>query len=171
MNKITITIIISLIAIVLAIMNIISIAELNNSIKDIDVPTNEEESVQESAVGYEVAKAMGYLQRYSHKLYWAGTSENWALSEFYAHELEETFEEIAAAQVTDDGIEISALVSTMTAPAFNKIEKAIESEDKAAFDSSYQLLIQSCNACHAASKHQFIVIETPEEGKTFNQKF
>ncbi len=171
MNKNTITLIIALIAIVLAVMNIISIGQLNSSLETFESPEVEQEMAQTEESDYEVAKAMGYMQRYSHKLYWAGMNENWTLSKFYAHELEETIEEIEDAKVIDEGFAVSAMVAKMTNPAFEEVEKAIEIKDKAAFDSSYQLLMQSCNACHAASKHEFIVIETPTEGKAFNQKF
>jgi len=171
MNKNTITLVIALIAIVLAVMNIISIGELNNSIESYESPEVEHEAAETKESDYEVAKAMGYLQRYSHKLYWAGINDNWDLSKFYAHEIEETIEEIEDAKVIDDGFAVSAMVTKMTNPAFEEVEKAIENKDKKAFDSSYQLLIQSCNACHSAGKHEYIVIETPKEGKAFNQKF
>lgn len=172
MNKNTITLIVAFVAIVLAIMNIISIGELNNSIEQINQPTTiKEETTEIEENDYEVAKAMGYLQRYTHKLYWAGINENWTLSKFYAHEIEETVEEIEEAKVNDDGFAVSAMVAKMTKTAFAEVEHAIEQQDKVAFESSYQLLIQSCNSCHSAGKHEYIVIETPKEGMVFNQKF
>ncbi|MGJ3236163.1 hypothetical protein [Marivirga sp.] len=110
-----------IIALVIAIMNYISIAELNSNIEEERKKTvqssMEKEEVEE---GYELAKAMGYLQLYSHKLYLAGKKENWQLSKFYAHEIGETIEEIENAKVVDEGYDISKLVGTMTKPYFRK---------------------------------------------------
>jgi Tfp pilus assembly protein PilE len=162
----------AIIALVIGIMNYISIAELNNNIKE-----ERKETVQTSLLEdneekhYELAKAMGYLQIYSHKLYLAGQNENWELSNFYAHEIEETIEEIEEAKVVDEGYDISKLVGTMTNPAFGKVEEAIDNQDKNAFADSYKLLVQSCNACHQTTQHQFVKIEIPTEGSIFNQNF
>lgn len=162
----------AIIALVIGIMNYISIAELNSNIEDERKETvqssMEEEGLEEE---YELAKAMGYLQRYSHKLYLAGNNENWELSEFYAHEIEETIEEIEEAKVVDEGYDISALVGTMTNPAFEKVEKSILDQDAKAFADSYKLLVESCNACHQTTKHQFLKIEIPRERSAFNQNF
>lgn len=172
MSKNNITLIIALVAVVLAIMNIISIKQLNNAIEQNDKSSiSQNEGVASKESKYELAKAMAYMQRYSHKLYWAGINENWELSKFYAHELEEAIEEIEEAKVNDDGFAVSAMVAKMTSHAFEEVENAIKKQEKIAFESSYQLLIQSCNACHAAGKHEYIIIETPQEGKAFNQKF
>ncbi len=173
MNKSTIAIVIGLVAIILAVMNIISIGQLNNNIEN---SRSEDTSIQqmpkeEAHHEYEVAKAMGYMQRFSTKLYWAGSNENWELSEFYAHELEETIEEIAEVNVIDDGFEVSKMVTQMTMPAFEQVEKAIKNKDKSAFSSSFNMLIQSCNSCHAASKHEFIEITVPALEGVYNQKF
>ncbi|WP_296618929.1 hypothetical protein [Marivirga sp.] len=162
----------ALIALVIGIMNYISIAELTSNIEDERIETvqssTEEEHGEEH---YELAKAMGYMQTYTHKLYLAGQNENWELSSFYAHEIEETIEEIESAKVVDEGYDISTLVGTMTNPAFEKVEKAIDNQDAEVFADSYKLLIQSCNACHQTTKHEFIKIEVPSVDAVFNQNF
>jgi hypothetical protein len=162
----------ALIALVIGLMNYISIAELNTNIEEERKETVQTSlSLEEKEPDYELAKAMSYLQRYSHKLYMAGSKENWELSEFYAHEIEETIEEIEDANVVDEGHDISKLVGTMTNPAFEKVEKSIRDKNKEAFANSYKLLVQSCNSCHQTTKHQFIKIEVPKEGKSYNQDF
>lgn len=162
----------AIIAIVIAIMNYISIVELNSNIKE-NPNGNAQDNKQEDEEDehYELAKAMGYLQTFSHKLYLAGENENWELSEFYAHEIEETIEEIEKAKVVDEGYDISKLVGTMTNPSFEKVEKSIYEKDVKAFTDSYKLLVQSCNACHQTTKHQFIKIDIPKNKGIFNQDF
>jgi|3_EtaG_2_1085321.scaffolds.fasta_scaffold09648_3 hypothetical protein len=172
MNKNVLSGGLALVALVIGIMNYISIAELNSSIEE-DRSETVQRSIEEGhdEEHYELAKAMGYMQAYSHKLYLAGQNENWELSSFYAHEIEETIEEIEGAKVVDEGYDISTLVGTMTNPAFKKVEKAIDNQDAEAFADSYKLLIQSCNACHQTTKHEFIKIEVPTAGAVFNQNF
>lgn len=172
MNKKLLTGGLAIIALVIGIMNYISIAELTSNIEDERIETVQS-SIEEGhdEEHYELAKAMGYLQTYSHKLYLAGENENWELSEFYAHEIEETIEEIGKAKLVDEGYDISALVGTMTNPAVEKVEKAIHDQDAKAFADSYKLLVQSCNACHQTTKHQFVKIEVPKDKKFFNQDF
>ncbi|WP_375581409.1 hypothetical protein ABWH96_10505 [Marivirga tractuosa] len=172
MNKNVLSGGLAIIALVIGIMNYISIAELNTSIENErseTVQSSMEEGEEEEH--YELAKAMTYMQRYSHKLYLAGSNENWELSEFYAHEIEETIEEIEKAKVVDEGYDISKLVGTMTNPSFEKVEQSIHDQDAKAFADSYKLLVQSCNACHQTTEHQFIKIEVPKNGNAFNQDF
>lgn len=162
----------AIMAMVIAIMNYISIAELNSNIEEERKKTVQSSMEgKEMKEGYELAKVMGYLQLYSHKLYLAGNIENWQLSKFYAHEIEETIEEIENAKVVDEGYDISKLVGTMTKSSLEKVEEAISNQNKNAFAESYKLLVQSCNACHQTTKHQFIKIEIPSEGSVFNQNF
>ncbi|MGM0581207.1 MAG: hypothetical protein ACQETL_11040 [Bacteroidota bacterium] len=163
----------AIIALVIGIMNYISIAELNSNIEEERNETVQTsmEQTEEDKGDYELAKAMGYLQNYSHKLYLAGENENWELSEFYAHEIEETIEEIEKARVVEEEYDISKLVGTMTNPSFEKVEKSIHDQDPKAFVDSYKLLVQSCNACHQTTKHQFIKIDIPKNKIFFNQDF
>jgi hypothetical protein len=163
----------AIIALAIGIMNYISIAELNTNIDKERKETVQSsiEQAEEEEEHYELAKAMGYMQKYSHKLYLAGNNENWELSEFYAHEIEETIEEIEKAKVVDEGFDISKLVGTMTNPSFEKVEEAIHDKDSKAFADSYKLLVQSCNACHQTTKHQFIKIAIPKTMGIFNQDF
>jgi hypothetical protein len=162
----------AIVAIAIAIMNYVSIAELNSTMEETSSESLQGSNQEDEEEGhYELAKAMGYLQTYTHKLYLAGEKKNWELSEFYAHEIEETIEEIEKAEVIDEGYEISKLVGTMTNPAFEKVEKSIHEQDANAFTDSYKLLVQSCNACHQTTKHQFIKIDIPKNKGIFNQDF
>lgn len=70
-----------------------------------------------------------------------------------------------------EGYDISELVGTMTSPSFKKVEKSIHEQDIEAFTDSYKLLVQSCNACHQTTKHQFVKIEIPKDKGFFNQDF
>jgi hypothetical protein len=45
--------------------------------------------------------------------------------------------------------------------ALSGLEKAIESEDRAAFVAAFDRLSAGCNACHGTLDHAFIVIQRP----------
>jgi hypothetical protein len=126
---------------------------------------------QEANEEFELAKAMFYMQWHTGKLWFAGTNENWDLAAFYAHELEETIEEIEEAKVEEDGHDVSNLVHTMTLPFVEQVEEAIEKKDVVVFESAYQNLVQSCNACHQVTGKPFIKITIPELPFPGNQDF
>jgi hypothetical protein len=119
----------------------------------------------------ELGVVMGHIQRYTDKLYFAGLHQNWPLANFYLHELEETTESIIGANVVDDGINVSDLMKTMLEPKIEALEAKVKAKDAAGFKADYQLLVNTCNACHAASQHPFIQIIVPEEPTYKNQQF
>lgn len=120
---------------------------------------------------YELAKAMFYMQWHAGKLWFAGKNENWELAAFYAHELEETIEEIEEAKVEEDGHDVSNLVHVMTLPYVEQVEDAIKQQDAAVFESAYKNLVYSCNACHQVTGKAFIKITIPEVPFPGNQDF
>lgn len=119
----------------------------------------------------ELAVFMNYMQLYMNKLYFSGQASNFELANFYLHEIEETAEEITEGNITEDGHNISQLTKSMLLPAIETAEKAVKAKDKVALDESYQLLVNSCNACHTVSGHGFIKIKAPENPAYDNQVF
>jgi hypothetical protein len=128
-------------------------------------------SLQEAKPPYELGKAMGYLQRFTEKLYWAGEAQNWELANFYAHETEEILTEIIEHKPIKKGKEIAPLVMQMAVPALENVEKAIEAADSTAFLTAYKSLIQTCNACHSATEHGFIRLQVPSQNGYQGQNF
>jgi cytochrome c553 len=120
---------------------------------------------------YEVAPAMGDMQRFVEKLYFAGQARNWELANFYLHEIEETADEIIRANVFDEGVAVSAFLKTMLPPAIEATEEAIKAQDSRQFASRYEGLITSCNACHQSTKHGFVKITVPRQPTYQNQNF
>lgn len=113
---------------------------------------------------------MSFIQRYSTKLYFAGSEENWGLADIYAHELEELSKVISEGDLSDDGIDVSNLMETMLPPQLEKIEEAIDKKDLVLFNKSYENMIQTCNQCHQASDYGLVKITVPEQNP-FNQDF
>ena len=120
---------------------------------------------------YELAMAMGHLQRFADKLYFAGKAKNWKLSDFYAHELEEVMEEIIDHQIIEDEKNVSDLVERMALPSLVALDEVIDLQDAAGFMDAYTGLVTSCNSCHAMMEHEFIRIKIPTIPSFSNQDF
>ena len=120
---------------------------------------------------YPLGEAMGYLQRYVEKLYFAGQAQNWELADFYAHEVGETAEDIMSAKVVAEGVEVSKLMTTMLPPAEQGVQEAMQARDPALFQTRYEALVDTCNACHQEAKHGFMKITIPERPSVTNQSF
>lgn len=129
------------------------------------------EAEEEEEEHFELAVAMGHLQRYSAKLHYAGVAENQDLANFYLHEMEEVMEEVVEAKVVDDGMPISNLMESMGVETVSKLQAHILSEGLSDFGTRYENLINTCNNCHIASKHGFIRITVPEGEAPYNQNF
>ena len=119
----------------------------------------------------ELADVMEKLQRHSSKLYFAGKLANWPLAAFYLEELEEVVEDIARKNVLDGHINISGLMPGLILPEVEKLEAAVASQNQPVFLERYHDLTASCNACHVASNHPFVVIQEPTAPPLDNQRY
>jgi len=104
-------------------------------------------------------------------LWFSGEAENWALADYMIHELEELVEEIEELHPSYDGIPIAELLSEMTTPAIERLESAVDGQDREAFAQAFDQLTVACNACHVASARAFIAIERPETPPLSNLRF
>ncbi len=109
----------------------------------------------------ELADLMHKLQLHADKLYFAGSAQHWELAGFYAHELGETAEEIAAHDLEEGGVDVGEFVERSLMPRIRALEGVAERADAASFSAVYATLIETCNACHSASGHDFLVIRAP----------
>ena len=117
----------------------------------------------------ELAHLMANLQYFLHKTGLSITTTDPRLAEFYIHELEESIEEIEG--IKDyEGYPIGELTKAMLLPSFDIFEKSIKKNDAKAAHSAYLNLIQACNNCHTATKHEFIKIKHIESNP-FLQSF
>jgi len=130
-----------------------------------------EKPYEEPKHEYPILEAMGYYQRFSHKLWLALEKKNWELAEFYAHELEEVTEEFVESNVIDEGMQLSNYAQNMLTPAIADLDKAIDKKDAVLADQSYRALVNSCNACHSITKHAYIKIVVPDSVRPYNQDF
>lgn len=120
---------------------------------------------------FELGAAMGNMQRFAEKLHFAGQAGNWALADFYLHEIDEVTEAIIKAKVVDEGVNVGELMKAMLPASIASVREAIQSRDRAQFATRYEGMLSSCNACHASSRHAFVKIVVPKAPTYQNQDF
>ncbi len=104
--------------------------------------------------GFDMAMVeTGY--RYT-ELYWAGKDQNWGYAAYQAEKIETAIK---------NGIERRpkrAKSAQMIFPVINEVKKSIAEKDLERFNSSFNNLTQTCNACHVAEKMSFVQVRFPQ---------
>ena len=112
------------------------------------------------------------LQQMRHlKLWFAGQAGNWPLAGYELDELKEGFEGVVKYFPTKDDVPTGTMATAVIDKEVVELSKAIEAKDKKQFAATFDKLTASCNACHQASKHAFIVIRRPAGNPYANQSF
>jgi hypothetical protein len=112
------------------------------------------------------------LQQMRHiKLWLAAQANNWALADYELDELKEGFEDIAKYYPTKDDVPTGTMADAIVAKEVAELNKLIEAKDKKHFVSAFDRLTASCNACHQASKKEFIRVQRPTGNPYTNQSF
>lgn len=119
----------------------------------------------------ELAEPMAQLHYYSQKLGYSVQAQNTELADFYLHELEELSREIQREIPEYEGHQIGDLTDQLLMPAIETSENALDSGDWDETWQQYERLINTCNSCHQATEHAFIVITPAEGDPPFNQEF
>ena len=106
------------------------------------------------------------------KLYFSGQSENWELASYQLDEIKEGLDQ--ATELHEHFHEIKASLKELrhlTDQSLADLESAIQKKNKVHFMSGFQRLTVSCNQCHQAAVHGFIVIQAPTAPMFSNQNF
>lgn len=129
--------------------------------------------VEDTPPGPELASLMGELQRLTHKLALSADAGNAALVELYTHESLVQIEKIQRETPEYEGDPIALLVDRIGRPAYEPMKAAIaaKSADREILVPAVDRIVQSCNACHAATKNESIRITRGTEVNPFNQDF
>lgn len=112
-----------------------------------------------------------YVQPHHIKLWLAGSVKNWALAEYEANELRETFEDIVTYQGNWHDYSVAKLVETVLTPPLGEVDQAIREKNAAGFAKAFDGLTAACNTCHQAVAHPFLVIKTPSADAFPDQDF
>jgi len=120
----------------------------------------------------ELALLMGDLQRLTHKMALSADAGNAGLAAFYLHESLEQLATIQRKAPEYVGQPVAALIDRMALPAYETLRKSTAADaDRETLNAAVLGVIQSCNACHAATTHGIIRITPGTETNPFNQSF
>jgi hypothetical protein len=119
--------------------------------------------------GYEPSfgSLMNNIQMHHNKLYFAGENQNWKLAKHELKAIATSFEHIS--KYCGDREETK--LTPMMQPALDSVAKTIERKSAANFAKDFVFLTNTCNNCHRASSHEFIVITSPKVPPFSNQEF
>ena len=112
------------------------------------------------------------LQQMRHlKLWFAGRSANWDLADYELDELKEGYEDITKYYPTKDDVPTGPMAAAIVEKEVAELDKAIKAKNAKGFVAGFDRLTASCNACHQASKKEFIVVQRPPANPYANQSF
>jgi len=103
------------------------------------------------------------------KLGMAGKARNWEYAAYEASELRNAFGRIGRTIPNYRKQTLSDMFAQNILPSMDKLDAAIKAKDGAAFDGAYKEVTASCNNCHGALDHGFVVIREPTTSPYFDQ--
>jgi len=112
----------------------------------------------------ELGEQMLELQIRHARLWQAGQSRDWVLTQFQLAEMREAFEGVVEANGEHAALQpqrLAEVLPAMVDPALDQMQAAVDAHDGAKFDASFDALSAGCNACHSAAGHGFLVIQRP----------
>lgn len=119
----------------------------------------------------EVAPAMMRIQHLAHKLWFSGQAGNLELAKFYRHEVKEVMEEIADAEIVEKEVPISENMRTYGLRAIEALKVQLNTDSLKDFSERYEVLIATCNSCHAVCGHPELRMKVPETNRYTDQVF
>jgi hypothetical protein len=104
-------------------------------------------------------------------LWFAGEEGNWPLARYMVDELHKLLEDIEELHPVYREVPVAQLLGEMTKPQVESLDVAIDNGDHPAFVDAYDRLTAACNACHAASGREYIVMQRPSMPALTNLRY
>ncbi|MBI3335939.1 cytochrome c [Candidatus Peregrinibacteria bacterium] len=120
-----------------------------------------------------LGEIMGIVQQHHAKLFYSGTRGNWELAQYQIDEIKEGLEDVAKYYPTFKEVKLPLkdLIPKMMDEPLRNVASAIQKKDAKAFKTAFAAMTKSCNSCHQAAEHGFIVIQAPIGQEFTNQQF
>jgi hypothetical protein len=113
----------------------------------------------------ELGQQMLLLQLRHGRLWAAGENQDWLLAQFQLAELNEALDDVIEQNGDDAALQpqqLSVVLPAIMKPAVSQLRKAIDAQDRVAFEKAYDGLSNACSSCHQAADHGFLVIQRPK---------
>jgi hypothetical protein len=111
------------------------------------------------------------IQPRHQKLWAAGQQRNWTLAAFQLREMRAGFDKIAATIPKYINIDLGPTFINIMDSQVRAVNGAITSQNTQLFMTAFSDLTASCNSCHEALNHGFLVMKVPEVTGYANQDF
>jgi hypothetical protein len=111
------------------------------------------------------------IQPRHQKLWAAGQQRNWTLAAFELREMRAGFDKIAATIPKYINIDLGPTFINIMDSQIRAVNGAITSQNPTLFNTGFADLTASCNSCHEALNHGFLVMKVPEVTGYPNQDF
>jgi hypothetical protein len=95
------------------------------------------------------------------KLGIAGKARNWDYAAYESSELRNAFGRIGRTIPVYRKQALTDLFASAILPSMDRLDAAIKAKDAKGFDEAYREVTASCNTCHTALEHGFVVIHEP----------
>lgn len=125
----------------------------------------------QAPVGERLDAQMDRLQRRTSKLGLAIDARNLRLAAYYLETLDGSLDAIAASVPEQDGYPIARLIDQVARPALAPLDEALTVRSWPRVEAAYGALIETCNACHAATERDYLVMLPASEARRFDQRF
>jgi hypothetical protein len=111
------------------------------------------------------------IQPRHQKLWAAAQQRNWTLAAFQLREMRSGFDKIAATIPKYINIDLGPTFINIMDSQVRAVNGAITSQNSTLFNTAFADLTASCNSCHEALNHGFLVMKVPEVTGYGNQDF
>ncbi len=111
------------------------------------------------------------IQPRHQKLWAAGQQRNWTLAAFQLREMRSGFDKIAATIPKFINIDLGPTFINVMDSQVRAVNGAIAGQNPTLFNTAFADLTASCNSCHEALNHGFLVMKVPEVTGYANQDF
>jgi hypothetical protein len=96
------------------------------------------------------------------KLWAAAQQQNWTLAAFELNEMRGAFDRIAATLPKYQNVNLGPTFISMMGGPMMSVNGAINAKNMTQFTTAFRDLTNTCNSCHQALNHPFLVIKVPD---------
>lgn len=105
------------------------------------------------------------------KLWFAAKARNWPLAAYELGEIKEVMGDVMDFVPVFKNLPLAQMMDAVVTKEIVDLEHAVEAKDFRKFASAYDNLNKACNACHAGTENEFVVIKRPTQPAFTNQDY
>jgi hypothetical protein len=105
------------------------------------------------------------------KLWFAAKARNWPLAAYELGEIKEVMGDVQDFVPVFKSLPLAQMMDAVVTKEIVDLEKAIDEKDFRKFAAGYDALNKACNACHAGTENEFVVVKRPTTPAFTNQDY